>query len=160
MRRGTCIHYTGLFSHERKCKAGVEYDVAFGKQPGVFLRMPCVDAIERPLHRRGTYVKAGEPSYLEQVDRKGEQRIPCDLRLEPTDEQVEQDRRASDDHYQKTVTAIKVASNWRVKPKPTQDRREVVECPVCNGKLHLFQSSYNGHVHGKCETAECVSWME
>lgn len=31
---------------------------------------------------------------------------------------------------------------------------------ACGGKLHLSQSSYNGHVHGKCETPDCVSWME
>jgi hypothetical protein len=28
------------------------------------------------------------------------------------------------------------------------------------GWLHLSQSAYNGHVHGKCETDDCVSWME
>jgi hypothetical protein len=49
---------------------------------------------------------------------------------------------------------------WRVKPKPASDRREVIECPKCHGKLHLHQSSYNGHVRGHCETKDCVSWME
>lgn len=53
-----------------------------------------------------------------------------------------------------------VVSAWRTKPKPSRDRREVIECPKCNGKLHLSQSSYNGHVHGHCETKGCVSWME
>lgn len=51
-------------------------------------------------------------------------------------------------------------SAWRIKPKPKQDRREVIECPKCKGRLHLSQSSYNGHVHGHCETPGCVSWME
>lgn len=37
---------------------------------------------------------------------------------------------------------------------------EVVECPACNGRLHLSIAAYNGHVHGKCETPGCVSWME
>lgn len=36
----------------------------------------------------------------------------------------------------------------------------VMECPVCSGKLHYSKSDYNGHIHGKCETAECLSWME
>lgn len=36
----------------------------------------------------------------------------------------------------------------------------VEECPVCKGKLHLSHAAYNGHVHGKCETEGCVSWME
>lgn len=34
-------------------------------------------------------------------------------------------------------------------------------CPVCKtGKLQYSRSSYNGHVHGKCETPGCVAWME
>jgi hypothetical protein len=47
---------------------------------------------------------------------------------------------------------------WR--NKPPKGKEEVIECPACKGKLHLSQSSYNGHVHGHCETADCVSWME
>lgn len=60
----------------------------------------------------------------------------------------------------KAVAALNVASAWRVTPKPANDRHEVIECPVCKGRLHLSQSAYNGHVHGKCETEGCVSWME
>ena len=60
----------------------------------------------------------------------------------------------------KFLVALKVAGEWKVKPKPAQDRREVVKCPICNGRLHLSQSSYNGHCHGRCETEGCVSWME
>lgn len=36
----------------------------------------------------------------------------------------------------------------------------VVDCPCCGGKLHVSHSGYNAHVHGKCETDECLSWME
>ena len=50
-------------------------------------------------------------------------------------------------------------ADWR-KAHKGKSASEVVECPACNGKLHLSISSYNGHVHGKCETAGCVSWME
>ena len=53
-----------------------------------------------------------------------------------------------------------VVGAWRVKGRPEKDRTEVIECPACNGKLHLSQAAYNGHVHGHCETPECVSWME
>lgn len=66
----------------------------------------------------------------------------------------------ADTFLEKTMMAMKVASAWRVHPKPTENRIELVECPVCNGRLHLSQSAYNGHVHGKCETQGCVSWME
>ncbi len=33
-------------------------------------------------------------------------------------------------------------------------------CPVCGGVLHLTHAACNGHVWGRCETEECVSWME
>lgn len=58
------------------------------------------------------------------------------------------------------TVVMPVVSKWRVKPKPASDRREVIECPKCKGRLHLYQSRYNGHVHGRCETEGCVSWME
>lgn len=51
-----------------------------------------------------------------------------------------------------------VVNAWRDK-KPF-GKQEVIECPKCKGRLHLSQSSYNGHVHGQCETKDCVSWME
>lgn len=48
---------------------------------------------------------------------------------------------------------------WNVKTHRV-GKQEIVECPVCKGKLHLSQAAYNGHVWGKCETPGCVSWME
>ncbi len=47
---------------------------------------------------------------------------------------------------------------WR--EKLPYGKQEVIECPVCKGRLHLSQSAYNGHVHGCCETNGCVSWMQ
>jgi hypothetical protein len=51
-----------------------------------------------------------------------------------------------------------VVSAWR-KRKPI-GKAEVIECPVCKGRLHLRQAACNGHVHGCCETKDCVNWME
>lgn len=51
-----------------------------------------------------------------------------------------------------------VISAWR-KKKPI-GKAEVIECPVCNGKLHLAQSSYNGHVKACCETKDCINFIE
>ncbi len=137
MRKGTCVHFNGIM--ERRCKAGVDYLVKFGNEIGLAFRMPCC--------------KFGEY-------RKPEMVVSCDRFLEPVPEEIEQDRLYIEAVMEKTRAAIRVASAWRVKPKPAEDRREVVECPVCKGKLHLSQSSYNGHVHGACETEGCVRWME
>jgi hypothetical protein len=55
---------------------------------------------------------------------------------------------------------LKAILPWR-KAHQNENYGEVVPCPICGGKLHLtIAGAYNGHVHGHCETKECVSWME
>lgn len=36
-----------------------------------------------------------------------------------------------------------------------------IDCPVCGNKESLFfsRAAYNGHIHAKCKTADCVAWM-
>lgn len=161
MRPGTCIHWNGWKSAESKCKAGFSYREVAGPEPvGAFLRLPCIQYLVKPANGKGTYVKAGERAIRVEVDRKGQPQSQCSWYIEPTDEQIQQDRAKSDAALERHMVAFKVSSAWRVKPKPAQDRREVLGCPVCKGRLHLFQSAYNGHVHGKYETEGCVSWME
>ncbi len=41
-----------------------------------------------------------------------------------------------------------------------KDWQGTERCPACGGTLHLTHSSYNGHVWGRCETTDCLSWME
>lgn len=159
MNKGTCIHFNGI--QNDCCRAGVHYRATFDdSRPGLMLRAPCIEFHERPAHGRGTYVKAGEASVLTPYDRCGEKAVACPHRREPTDDEILENRRMWDLQIKKTTAAIKVASEWRVKPKPAENRTGVVECPICKGRLHLSQSSYNGHVHGKCETQDCVAWME
>lgn len=35
-----------------------------------------------------------------------------------------------------------------------------IECPVCRGTLDWTRSSYNDHVHGRCQKEGCVTWMQ
>lgn len=161
MRRGTCIHFTGLWGRKPTCSAGVEYAKAFdSSRPGLMLRMPCVELHERPASRPGTYIKAGEATQLVPVDRRGEAVIACPHRVEPTDEQIQRDREETDAYMAKIKAGLAAAAQWRVRPKPAEDRREVIECPACKGRLHLAQSAYNGHVQAKCATAGCIEWLE
>lgn len=157
MNRGQCIHYNGIqLTDDGCCKAGVNYRRAFGEQFGIFLRMPCT--VETPSHEKdagGQYVKVWKP-----IDRRGQEVVPCSLFQLPTDEQIAEHDRARDAAIQRAMAGVRAASAWRVRPKPQQDRHEQVECPVCKGKLHLSQSSVNGHVHGVCETDGCVNFME
>ena len=38
--------------------------------------------------------------------------------------------------------------------------RGVIDCPTCRGRLHWSRAPENGHVWGKCETEECVAWIQ
>ena len=162
MRHGTCIHFTGLLREDDStCKAGVNYRLAFdGSKPGLFLRMPCRQYQTLYPNGRRTYIRHGQETIREEINRRGETMISCDRYQEPTDAEIEASQKAIEAHMQKTFTALKVAGEWRVNPKPKQDRAEVIKCPICKGRLHLSQSASNGHVRGQCETADCVHWIE
>lgn len=150
MSPGTCIHFNGV--QNKLCDRGVAYANWDGPKP-------CIKFIEKSA-RGGTYLEPGEVAAERKPFPGADKAKPCPFWQAPTDEQVQQDRRETEQALQRATLAIKVASAWRVRPKPAQDRQEVVECPACKGRLHLSQSSYNGHVHGKCETAGCVQWVE
>jgi hypothetical protein len=147
---GTCIHFNGV--QNKLCKRGVAYSNWDGPKP-------CIQFMEKSA-RGGTYLRPGEQPAERKPFPGADKAKPCPFYEEPTDEQVQADRAEADAALKRTIAAIEVAGKWRVKPKPASDRHEVVECPVCKGRLHLSQSAYNGHVHGKCETEGCVSWME
>lgn len=161
MNPGTCIHFTGMGGDKACCKANVNYHVAFaGEKPGLMLRAACIQYRTLPAHGRGTYIKAGVETVTKAYDRRGETMVPCEHFREPTADEIRVDREESDAFVQRTLTAMKISAAWRVKGKPDADRHEVIECPICKGSLHLRQSSYNGHVHGQCETEGCARWME
>jgi hypothetical protein len=46
-------------------------------------------------------------------------------------------------------------------PKNYTSGAGVMDCPVCKtGKLRYSRAAYNGHVHARCSTADCVAWMQ
>lgn len=151
MSPGACIHYNVSILNAR-CSRGVAYEQFL---PG----LPCLQTMERSA-RGGTFLKAGEAPVSVVPFPGALPRERCPFYEAPAPAEVQAHREARDEHMEKTFAALRVASKWRTVPKPSEDRAEVVECPLCKGRLHLTQSSYNGHVHGKCETAGCVSWME
>jgi hypothetical protein len=131
-----CTHYDRYAMICRKpCRAGVDYETV-GKN---MKERPCMAGGDVP---------------------EGRQIGTCALLRFPTRDEAAAEVDETDRAFARVMVAIEVAGRWRVKPKPKADRHEVVECPVCKGRLHLTQSSYNGHVWGKCETEKCVSWME
>lgn len=66
---------------------------------------------------------------------------------------------ARDARTKKVFAVLAGIAAWRKQHKG-KSHAEVVECPACKGRLHLRIAAVNGHVWGRCETADCVSWVE
>lgn len=93
---------------------------------------------------------------------KGESRpdaAPCEKLRKPTRDEINAHEQWSKERREVMIKVMTGIMPWRAANKG-KSARESVECPACRGKLHLSISSYNGHVHGHCETEGCVSWME
>jgi hypothetical protein len=82
----------------------------------------------------------------------------CPHWIRRTREMGEKRANAVEKSMRQFTVVMPVVDAWR--KKEPFGKSEVIECPECKGRLHLSQSSYNGHVHGKCETPGCVAWME
>lgn len=134
-----CIHYR--YNRDKKkpeddtCEAGVRYD----SFPKGFDKKPCF------LHK-----KTGEslPGAM-----------PCEHLRRPTPDEIAAHEEWLDGRMNRMGIVMTGILPWREAHKG-KSAQEVVECPACHGKLHLSIAAYNGHIHGQCETADCVSWME
>lgn len=138
-RGGWCIHYRGISDGKggtvTTCEKGVEYSTF---RPGGFHRQPCF------------LTKTGESKPDVQ---------PCEHLRRPTPDEIAAHEQWSEQRMQKMFSVLKAIKPWRDKHKG-RSHAETIECPACKGNLHLSISSYNGHVHGRCKTEGCVSWME
>lgn len=127
-----CRHRCSMM--EKCCKAGVNFKELGDGKLGLGMSMPCY------------YVAGTIPIHCDKYERR-------------TIEEVQ-----AEDAYMEA----RLAQHMLVFPLVSRIKKEhkgrswsgVEECPVCKGKLHLSHASYNGHVHGQCETEGCLSWME
>ena len=43
----------------------------------------------------------------------------------------------------------------------SRDAQGFIPCPNCGtGELYFTRAAYNGHIHARCSTDFCTSWME
>ncbi len=147
MNAGTCKHYTGSH-HNKTCAAGVCYDdvTTDPRNPvGKALRLPCHSkpwpkATESQLahyHNRGTCAKYEEPTRAD-IAISNARANAAVVRLKASFPLIDR------------VKKLHRGEDWK----------GVETCPVCSGKLHMTHAKFNGHVWGKCETDDCLSWME
>jgi hypothetical protein len=113
------------------CKAGVSYDSLPRNERGVIV-LPCIQP---------------------------ECQSNCDKYEEPTAEEIAADeewmRQRMEMHRKVGEVIIPIRKEYK-----GRSGNGTITCPCCGGNLHWSISGYNGHMHGRCETAGCVSWME
>lgn len=147
----TCKFYNGDH-HNKCCDAGVDYESVTTEPErllGKAFRKPCVNW--------GKF-KAGNPmSALQQAE--WEKRGTCDKYTEPTPEEVVKYEQEMHAHAERMMKGIEATMDIRKKYKG-QNWKGVIECPICKGRLHVSHAAMNGHVWGKCETVNCLAWME
>lgn len=125
-----CRHFTGV--QNKTCKAGLSYDQF---PPGSGL--PCIDDEKHDL---------------------------CSKFEAKTAEEIAARR----EYVAKRMEAIGIARQAIVEAcggpwkRGTPGSSGVIDCPVCDGKqcLRYSRAGYNGHIHARCGTKDCVSWME
>lgn len=127
---GKCLHFNG--TKNDACEAGVNYEALADNGKPLFDVLPCF----------------GKGLPCEKV---------CEKKLLPTKDQVAAWKEYTNGRLVHTVEAIAIITKQNDEDKKG---RGIIVCPACQGKLHYSVASYNGHVHGSCETQECLQWMQ
>lgn len=138
-----CNHYRAMSEH-KTCAAGVAYDSLKG-----------IPFNDRPCFCKGQDAASGQPL----VPHPG-----CDLVQMPTPEELAAQEAADKASMNRIGAARKaivehLGGPWK---RGMDSAHGVIDCPNCGGKqsLGFSRSGYNGHVHARCSTPKCVSWME
>jgi hypothetical protein len=131
-----CRHFNGI-QHEC-CKAGVNYEQLIEQEK---YRIPCLKTAI------------------------GLKRDPalCDKFSAMSREEAETSVDSSLRRSEKTMLAVDAAHKDAKRKgfKVGAGGQDSCPCPTgCGGRLYYRVASINGHMHAKCETPNCVSWME
>ena len=138
--RSKCVHFTGI--QNESCKAGVIYHDVVVEGVGI----PCL----KVLNSRNLPIVKDEDCV-------------CPKRRFPTDEEVAQQVKESDELVSRALLALAVVAEDAEKHGYGKGNGGVgsCPCPVCeNGTINYSVSSYNGHRHAKCTTTDCVAFLE
>lgn len=135
MREGCCKHWRGTV-HDTCGKGVVIRDLAGEPDYGWCTRLPCSKTLN---------ARANGP-----VGK-------CDLYEEPTAEEIAADEAWINEAMERTGRAHKAI---REHANGRRGFATTMACPICSGTLHYSVSGYNGHIHAKCETENCVCFME
>lgn len=132
LTEGKCIHFNGTAN--KTCKAGVKYgDVSVERPYG---SIPCFE--------------------------KNKLKTCREFQL-PTSEQIAQQKEELAAHIN-NIGIARAAITGEIRERGMEGRNVTgkIKCPVCESGEISFScaGAYNGHIHARCSTPECVDWME
>lgn len=130
-----CKHYDGreIIVGRGKCRAGIDpcYSFNDGNRVGMLTRIPCLKT------------NTDAPR--------------CHLVEFPTAEEVEAENAAFAAYLDDFLKHMPAARQAMI---ATGDDCGTVDCPKCGKGLRWSKARCNDHIHAKCETEGCLSWME
>jgi len=88
----------------------------------------------------------------------------CEHKTYPTNEEMDAEdddikRRFENITKARGAIVIHCGGPWK---KGDHGKEGQIDCPVCRNDetLRFTRSGYNGHIHARCSTDDCVAWME
>lgn len=154
-----CVHYVGMWKNDACEKDHVYVDVM----------RPLTDEEQTELdeRQRGEYPVENPATYAMM------KRLPCfsdqrsqiktcpDQRFPTPGEIAEREEMIRKELVGYAAARTTIVNQLKARGELKRNTGGVIECPVCGGVLHFsIAGAYNGHIHGKCETEGCLSWME
>ena len=130
-----CKHYDGreITIGKGKCRVGIDPRVSYcaGKSLGMIRRIPCLKSnVDAP---------------------------PCHLAEFPTREEVDAQNAAFSAYVDDFLKWMPIAREAML---ATKSDGGCMDCPKCKQGLRWAKDRGNGHIHAKCDTEGCLSWME
>ena len=128
----SCKHFNGI--HNKQCQAGIQYKEDYS------MRIPCI------------------PS---KTDKR--QAWECSLYCVSTREEAEAEADKYERAYNTTIVARSAAKEHAkiLGLKRGNGGVGQLKCPCCeDGFINYSVASFNGHMHARCSTKDCVFWME
>jgi hypothetical protein len=148
-RNDTCRHYNGTFDNKTS-DAGVLYrDVTPDPDsPGCALRIPCKTTCGFTTKRQlDEFAKRGTCSKFELL----------------TQDEFDKREAETEAALQESLRRMELVAPLirRIKSENRKKSNSGTEtCPACGKDLYWSISGYNGHVHMRCQTANCIAFME
>jgi hypothetical protein len=131
-----CRYFTGI--QNKCCEAGVDYDIL--TEDGKYV-LPC----------KKNFVSIGRDPVI------------CQSFKTRTREEAETYANKRLMRADRTLAAVAAAHEDAAKKgfKLGHGGASTMDCPTkCGGTLHYSVAGVNGHMHARCDTKECVQWME